>query len=561
MPQIQYDRTYKLSVIKKMQDYIVSNNAALSLREIKERSTIEIKGIGKNGKERNIPEEMYNKYGKAFLEDYDNGDASLPPFPEGVIRTKISSGYFYIHFKIVNQTDDEFDLELYEYLLQDNVFRLNVVVGIKGISKTKQLFGSNFYFRDVRTYFIEEYEKHTLKEFNKTEIDIIKEEKENTIPDNISSDYAYELAFSTLSIFRSVNFIKNTNAKDFFDNEYFSIKNFDEDFQNTAEESDEEYFNSIIESKNTINIVKNHCLEKMISQIIYKNKINSFYSAVGFVFKSGLKKLSPVIDIITESKGNCEIIIGSLQNCNREKGNNKIDRQTVIFLNQLINDKKINIFTYEKAFYHGKFYYLCNDEKAYIIIGSSNISYTAFKENYEMDIIHIVDKGSTEDQQYLDWYKALKSDCIKVDLLDENKFSNIEWASEIDAYNKTQLPTISRNRFKDKIAKIKDEDTRLRLEAWEKNNPTNIYENNYVVALKDYTILEYAHKKIAVFETFEKGQAYYVFKYENDIEELLVNLATRTKTDMRLNSSEFIDRGYHISQGKREERINNYFID
>lgn len=39
------------------------------------------------------------------------------------------------------------------------------------------------------------------------------------------------------------------------------------------------------------------------------------------------------------------------------------------------------------------FYYLCNEDYAYIIIGSSNISKTAFRSNFELDILHKVKLG------------------------------------------------------------------------------------------------------------------------------------------------------------------------
>ena len=50
-----------------------------------------------------------------------------------------------------------------------------------------------------------------------------------------------------------------------------------------------------------------------------------------------------------------------------------------------------------EAFYHGKFYYLCDENFAYIIIGSSNISKTAFHSNHELDILHKVKLGSNQD--------------------------------------------------------------------------------------------------------------------------------------------------------------------
>ena len=45
-------------------------------------------------------------------------------------------------------------------------------------------------------------------------------------------------------------------------------------------------------------------------------------------------------------------------------------------------------------------------------MGSSNLSMTAFNENYEMDVIQVVKKGSEQDLAFLKLYEELRENCI-----------------------------------------------------------------------------------------------------------------------------------------------------
>ena len=153
--------------------------------------------------------------------------------------------------------------------------------------------------------------------------------------------------------------------------------------------------------------------------------------AVGFIFSSGLKLLYPLINYIYDADGTIELITRSLQSFENEGRNNKIDKGTVIFLNKLIDEINLSLFTYTDTFYHGKFYYLANDEKAYILIGSSNISKTAFLGNYELDTLITVDLKN-EKKQFLYWYEEFRQQCKLISHLDDTKYENFKWESELD---------------------------------------------------------------------------------------------------------------------------------
>ena len=135
----------------------------------------------------------------------------------------------------------------------------------------------------------------------------------------------------------------------------------------------------------------NTVVSELLVQLGRKIHATSLYMATGFVFKSGLRMIQPTIDDVLANSGKVELIIGAIQNYNSSVAKTKIDKSTVRYINELRNTG-VSIFTYQDAFYHGKFYRISNSEECYIIIGSSNISKTAYLDNYEFDtLIHIPD--------------------------------------------------------------------------------------------------------------------------------------------------------------------------
>ena len=126
------------------------------------------------------------------------------------------------------------------------------------------------------------------------------------------------------------------------------------------------------------NIVLNELLIKLGEQI----KATQFFAAVGFSFSSGLRLVKPLMDQIRSNNGKIELVVGSLQTYGSSRKNTKIDRNSVIALNNFRNEYPMTLYTYQNSFYHGKFYYIANDNKAFVIIGSSNISKTAYLNNY-----------------------------------------------------------------------------------------------------------------------------------------------------------------------------------
>ena len=53
-----------------------------------------------------------------------------------------------------------------------------------------------------------------------------------------------------------------------------------------------------------------------------------------------------------------ELVVGALQTYGSSRKNTKIDRNSVIALNNFRNEYPLTLYTYQNSFYHGKFYYI-----------------------------------------------------------------------------------------------------------------------------------------------------------------------------------------------------------
>ena len=287
----------------------------------------------------------------------------------------------------------------------------------------------------------------------------------------------------------------------------------------------------------------NTVVSELLVQLGRKIHATSLYMATGCVFKSGLRMIQPTIDDVLANSGKVELIIGALQNYNSSVAKTKIDKSTVRYINELRNTG-VSIFTYQDAFYHGKFYRISNSEECYIIIGSSNISKTAYLDNYEFDtLIHIPDTTKTTDV-FFDWYQGFREECEEIKVLKEELFDDLNWESEQDAFSGDYVKRMSKLEVRTKIDELSDEDTRFRLNLWMEHNPTEIYSELGIAALRDYIAFLFPSKSLAIFESFVPGNAYYTFRYD-DFPKLLSQVSGMTKTQLTLSSA-FVYRGYHI---------------
>lgn len=559
---------YIAASLKKMEDFLIQKGAALSASDLKKLPRIQIKGTDKkNGKERRLSVELMEYYSKEHVSNSKGFNTISPLFDEGILMFGTeTSGTYYTHFKILSEDEDFFEMMINEYVLYSGVTYLKNIVHIKEISKKSPAYVGEISYETINDFFLKRYTKEELKEFSDTDFEAIRvaiHDDERTIHD-VDAIVNY-----TVMTFKSVNYImefygnkSNTNSSDeFYDNSYFKIKNFPfekikikQEYNNTDLEN---YLNAILEETNCNRIIKNNTIDKIINKIFEKEKIEQFYIAVGFAYSSGLK----IIDLPIKKAKKCELIVGALQNYNNQNAKNRMDKATAKYINTLLNNASIELYTHKQSFYHGKFYYMCSDKKVFIIVGSSNITNRAFNSNFELDILYITSKNSPDDLMFINWYKALTKECQQITALDEECFEDLNLDSEFDFFHSLKEKLVSKKEVREKIKDLTDEDKKFRLDTWLELNPTEIYEDVEIDALKDYFMMVYSDSKRVVFESFHINNACYIFRIKSDIVELLKNIKMMTKTQMTL-SEVYIGKGYHTQSKERfKDMIRKNFFD
>lgn len=559
--------------LKKMHNFLVEHKCAETFKEIKSKNQINIKGCGPNGLERLIGKEIREQYGLDILEASEKFTTFYPIFSEGVIKYESVNGLHYTHFKVSGQTEKTFGMEIKEYKLYHNVFYLTYSIRIKEMSKHIPFYLSETVGEDIRhLLFSGPLSEEVDKEFSELEKLMIR----HTI--NNEQNYEEEMTiilYNTIANFRAVNFLWEKYNHDlllhsissdwFYDNEFFKINNWRYEIQGINDLDElyqkrlEDYCDYILNSKDDMMVLRKNTIDSVINGIVRKANITKLYAATGFVFSSGLRLLQESLNIINDRNGRCRIVAGSLNSCANENVNNKIDKTTVNYLNALIRDKKIELYSYIGAFYHGKFYYLCNEDYAYIIIGSSNISKTAFRSNFELDILHKVKLGSSQDKLFSNWFNGFISQCDKITNLDEKQFEDFNWNNELDVFKPLNRKIVSSNEIKKRIAALTDEETQFRLNIWMDYRPDIICDDISIEALKSYTMFAFLEEELVVFESFEPQNAFYVFGCPNGLENLINSIAKLTKSQMTL-SKWYVDRGNHISNRKSlQQRISRLF--
>ena len=559
--------------LKKMHNFFVEHKCAETFKEIKSKNQINIKGCGPNGLERLIVKEIREQYGLDILEASEKFTTFYPIFSEGVIKYESVNGLHYTHFKVSGQTEKTFGMEIKEYKLYHNVFYLTYSIRIKEMSKHIPFYLSETVGEYIRyLLFSGPLSEEVDKEFSELEKLMIR----RTI--NNEQNYDEEMTiilYNTIANFRAVNFLWEKYNHDlllhsissdwFYDNDFFKINNWRYEIQGINDLDElyqkrlEDYCDYILNSKDDMMVLRKNTIDSVINGIVRKANITKLYAATGFVFSSGLRLLQESLNIINDRNGKCRIVAGSLNSCVNENVNNKIDKTTVNYLNALIRSKKIELYSYIGAFYHGKFYYLCNEDYAYIIIGSSNISKTAFHSNFELDILHKVKLGSSQDKLFSDWFNGFISQCDKITNLDEKQFEDFNWNNELDVFKPLNRKIVSSNEIKKKIAALTDEGTQFRLNIWMDYRPDIICDDISIEALKSYTMFAFLEEELVVFESFEPQNAFYVFGCPNGLENLINSIAKLTKSQMTL-SKWYVDRGNHISNRKSlQQRISRLF--
>lgn len=559
----------KAMAIKKMQGFLLEKGYADTFQNIKKLPRITIKGLDANGYERLIAKELRKRVGESDIELSNGFNTIYPLLKTGVICYKTANGTHYTHYRTTDVSEQTFGITIHEYVLEQGIFYLSSEVKIKEMSKKLPYYISTHSIQPVCNMIFGENREAANRYFSTQETVLIAQNLE--LSENAAIEEMDVIIWNTVAYFKSINYlweifktkeldisgIFSDSNETFINNAFFSIDNigtsinFDDRSSNKII-SDErnEFIEEIIQSENDLRILKKNTIGKIINEIAKRENITTFYVAVGFAFRSGLMMIEDIFNLIYASHGKCQMIVGALQNYGSGLLDYKINKDTAKYLNDLIDTDKIELFTNQHVFYHGKFYYLSNQEKAYIITGSSNLSATAFNKNYEMDVIQVVKKGSKQDLAFLKWYEELRTDCIELQHLDENKFEEFGWNSELDVFSNVGHSDVKNGRISvkavlEKLKELSDEETQFRIKLWMKYNPA-IYDKDFIEieSLKGYSMFVFEENKLVVFESFEPRNSYYTFRCPHGVENLIKEIKSMSKTDMRM-SENFVVRGNH----------------
>ena len=549
--------------LNRMQKYLEMKGVASNRVDLERKTVIEIVGTADNGKERLIVPEIRNKYGSDDVE-LDDGFQILMPFIQtGTIIIDMGGEKHYEEYEIHDVTDTKFSLKIKDYVKLGKAFALMLIINVKSITKVAPISTYTYECKNVMEFFINQYKDMITINFTDYEKKAIieplmAESRELNIVSTICN---------TIAIFRAMNFLKKKSDESnkssmIYSNEYFKINNWNGkvekvNLKNVLDEKKEELLKDIISNINYSSVIPENQTIFILKELIKRDNINVFLAAVGFVYESGIKILENELNQIADkSNSDIELIIGSLQHFDSENPGTKIDKATVIKLNDLIERLGIKLYAYQHAFYHGKFYYLQSANKGYVIVGSSNISKTAFNDNYELDVIYTFEPKLNNN--FVNWFFQLRNKSKEIIKLDAEKFHSTNWISEQDAFLQTGRSVVSLESVRSQVNQLTDEDKKYRMNLWLEHNPTYIYKDINVNALSNYIMIVYTIQHLVVFESFIPGNAYYVFSYD-DLDDLVEAISHMTKSQMIL-AEYSVQRGNHIqNREKLKIRIDRFF--
>ena len=251
----------------------------------------------------------------------------------------------------------------------------------------------------------------------------------------------------------------------------------------------------------------------ILYRLSYDMKASTLYIATGYLYDSGLARLLPVIDCMDNKIAyEVELIVGDLYHYAKGRKCKSPNRATISSLNYLRDSSFITkLFTHSSKFYHGKFYYISNGKISYVIMGSSNVTISAYQKNKEFDIVYRFERKDGVDpleQAFLDWYKDLKSECIELNAIDESLFpSNLNIDEEGNSYSNALLKSIT------------SEEEQQRFEYLLTFSPSKVeadlFKGKLFKPFKNYMLFIFPERGISLLEGFTYGNSCYAFSSTN----------------------------------------------
>ena len=298
-------------------------------------------------------------------------------------------------------------------------------------------------------------------------------------------------------------------------------------------------------------------LHLQIIELLNEAQIKDIIIACGYVFNSGLKYLSSVIDSTLSTNGKVSFVVGALQGYSEDTDNvlTGIDQSTAKQLNIYLKNNSFALFTCKNRFYHGKLFCFESEKNTVIVMGSSNVSHSAFASNLELNIAFVFENEDSLKSSFQEWINKLILNCIQINHLDENKFGT----NELQMAGSVVLKHISSDTIKRRIDELTNSEIQYRMNLWMKHSPDVIAEDLGIIALPDYFIFVYSKYRLMVLESFSAGNSYFCLNYKHSFESVINDISSFTKTEI-FEYSRMTKRGYHIKNKLTlESNINSYF--
>lgn len=298
-------------------------------------------------------------------------------------------------------------------------------------------------------------------------------------------------------------------------------------------------------------------LHLQIIELLNGDQIKDIIIACGYVFNSGLKYLNSIINSTLSANGKVSFIVGALQGYSEDTDNvlTGIDQSTAKQLNAYLKNKNCTLFTCKKRFYHGKIFYFESEKNTVIVMGSSNVSHSAFASNLELNIAFVFENEDIIKSNFQEWINKLIINCIQINHLDENRFGT----NELQMAGSVVLKHISSDTIKRRIDELTNSEIQYRMNLWMKHSPDVIAEDLGIIALPDYFIFVYSKYRLIVLESFSAGNSYFCLNYKHSFESVINDISSFTKTEI-FEYSRMTKRGYHIKNKLTlESNINSYF--
>lgn len=344
-------------------------------------------------------------------------------------------------------------------------------------------------------------------------------------PDEIIVMFGIRLLLSEISIYQN-RYISIDNMISFPDDTESTIS-FSADFVPVKKNKTplEQDF-SIIDAEDQI--------PNILYQIAIETRATTFYAATGYTYESGIRMLLPSIQCVRgyDRAHSIELVIGDLWKYRPDVNQKSMNRATAEWINWMKDCYSLDhLYTCPDSFYHGKFYYISNGKTSHVIVGSSNITASAYTKNRELDVMFRFERGEDghpceQEQMFLDWYDDLKKNCTEISRLDETLFSS---NLLIDEAGNSSSPSI--------LKKLTSEEERERYRFLEGLHPSKINEKIFVrkkefKAFQHYIAFFYPEKNITILESFRYGNSCFVLG-TTDEKRIQMEVARKSKEQVK----------------------------